>query len=63
MKVLDNDRYIIEDLHNSKRTSRHYSLVYASDKLKPCLKLPPTFYNDIAYNSHDDESDDALNAG
>ncbi|KAI8118393.1 hypothetical protein CVS40_9941 [Lucilia cuprina] len=62
-KVLDKDRYIIEDLPNSKRTTRHYSSVYASDKLKPCWELPPTFDDDTEYDSPDDESEDALNAG
>ncbi|KAI8117719.1 hypothetical protein CVS40_10473 [Lucilia cuprina] len=46
-KVLDKDRYIIEDLPNSKRTTRHYSSVYASDKLKPCWELPPTFHHQM----------------
>ena len=34
-KVLDHDRYVVEDLPSSRRTRSHYSSVYASDGLKP----------------------------
>lgn len=40
-KVLENDRYVVEDLPHSKRKQRHYCSVYASDGIKPWCTLPP----------------------
>ena len=54
-KVLDKDRYVIENLPQSNRTQRHYSSVFASDKLKEWCQLPPDDDDDI----EDDESEDA----
>ncbi|XP_037942349.1 uncharacterized protein K02A2.6-like [Teleopsis dalmanni] len=39
-EVLDNDRYVIEDLPGSYRKQRHYKSIYASDLLKPWCQLP-----------------------
>lgn len=56
-KVLDNDRYVVEDLPNSSRKQRHYCSVYASDGLKRWCSLLPV--DDIA-NDINDESDDNI---
>lgn len=40
-KVVENYRYVVEDLPGSCRTQRHYGSTYASDGLKPWCDLPP----------------------
>ncbi|XP_036320155.1 uncharacterized protein LOC118734544 [Rhagoletis pomonella] len=40
-KVLDKDRYVIEDLPQSKRSQKHYTSIYSTDKLKQWCALPP----------------------
>nr|XP_036217681.1 uncharacterized protein LOC118680705 [Bactrocera oleae] len=39
-KVLDHDRYVVEDLPQTRRTRKHYSSVYSIDKLKRRCQLP-----------------------
>lgn len=55
-KVLDNDRYVQEDVPGAKRTQRTFQSVFASDRIKPwCEQLD---------KSEDDDSceSDYLNA-
>uniref|UniRef100_A0A034WRX5 RNA-directed DNA polymerase n=1 Tax=Bactrocera dorsalis TaxID=27457 RepID=A0A034WRX5_BACDO len=48
-KVIGHDRYLVEDIPGSKRKQRHYTSIYASDKLKPWCNLPnfDGFDNDV----------------
>lgn len=56
-EVLDKDRYVIEDLPGSTRTQRHYTSVYASDKIKPWCALPSIEDSASDDTDVDDEQD------
>lgn len=51
-KVLDNERYVVDELPCSKHKTRRYSSVYASDGMKPWCFLPLECDDD--QNDHDD---------
>lgn len=57
-KVFEKDRYVVEDIPESTRTQRHYTSVYASDKIKPWCTLPA---NDD-YESGEDQIYETRNA-
>ncbi|XP_037928732.1 uncharacterized protein LOC119663136 [Teleopsis dalmanni] len=54
-KVLDKDRYVVNDLPNSKRTQRQYTSVYSFDKIKRWCQLP---YDDSSSEADNDDDDD-----
>ncbi|XP_067614932.1 uncharacterized protein [Eurosta solidaginis] len=55
-KVLDRDRYVIQDLPGSRRKQRPYKSVYASDKLKRYCE--PTEIDDICCAEDESEGED-----
>nr|XP_041632306.1 uncharacterized protein LOC121502671 [Drosophila kikkawai]XP_041633177.1 uncharacterized protein LOC121503111 [Drosophila kikkawai] len=60
VKVLGNDRYVIEDIPGIQITGRKYSSVYSSDKIKPwCSNVPELDVPD----DDEDRIEDDPNAG